>query len=113
MKKIDHNLKLLVEEGKKRGYLTYDDINKVLPAETMSQDKLDELLVLLDNAGIELLDEERPGEQDVTEEPIAGEEPFEEKPEALEPEEKPSYIDDPVRLYLTQMGEIPLLSRVE
>lgn len=113
MKKTDQNLKALIEEGKKRGYLTYDDINKVIPADTMSQEKLDELLVLLDNAGIELLDEERPGEQDVTEEPIAGEEPFEEKPEAVEPEEKPSYVDDPVRLYLTQMGEIPLLSRVE
>jgi RNA polymerase primary sigma factor len=112
MTKLNNDLKLLIESGKKRGFLTYDEINKVLPADMISQDKLDKLLTMIDDQGIELVDEERPFDHDVTEEPAKGED-GDAAPESAVPEEKVSHIDDPVRLYLTQMGEIPLLSRVE
>jgi RNA polymerase primary sigma factor len=111
MKKIDPSFKSLVEEGKRKGFITYDEINKVLPEETVSQEKLDELLTILNNEGIEIQEEEAVVDEAVIQEPVE-ELPKEEVEEPDKPE-KPVYIADPIRLYLVQMGEIPLLSRVE
>ncbi|MFA5793862.1 MAG: RNA polymerase sigma factor RpoD [Candidatus Brocadiia bacterium] len=119
MKIVDKDLKHLIEEGKRKGHLTYSDVNKFLPADMASPDKLDHLLVLLDELGIELIDEDAgtedsaPAKETITEE----EAPTKNQDEVVEVLQKnqPSSdkIDDPVRMYLTQMGEIPLLSRSE
>ena len=106
---IETELQGLITEGKKQGYLTIDRVNKVIPNE-MSPDALEEVLLKLDEAGIELVDEAE-AEERAAEEQEAGE--GTEAPAATErfggaTSEK---IDDPVRMYLTQMGEIPLLSR--
>ena len=111
----------LIAKGKARGYLTYDEINKDLPAEAIDPDKLGSLLMTLDELAIDLIDE---SEVDSREKFADGTEPSAE--EAAEPtgndlkralrEELASErgrIDDPVRMYLTQMGEIPLLTRPE
>jgi RNA polymerase primary sigma factor len=119
MKIVDKDLKHLIEEGKKKGHLTYSDINKFLSPDMVSPDKLDNLIVLLDELGIELVDEDAPAEESPKE--ILGEEPPVIKvtpdDEATESIQKTGHagdkIDDPVRMYLTQMGEIPLLSRAE
>ena len=108
---IETELQGLIDLGKKRGYLTIDKINKVFPDE-MSPESLEEVLLKLDEAGIELLDEaeaeERRAEEQENEDDSDGNasSPATEKT-ALAIEK----IDDPVRMYLTQMGEIPLLSR--
>ena len=116
---LDASVKKLIAKGKQRGYVTYDEMNDDLPDEAVSPDKLDALLMTLDEMGIELRDEaETPSEgrdrfRDGTEEETVelAKRALEEAEEELEPDTK--RIDDPVRMYLTQMGEIPLLKREE
>jgi RNA polymerase primary sigma factor len=120
MEKIDEGLKNLVDTGKSKGFLTYDQVNDYLPDEAVSPEKLDNLLMALEEQGIELIDEaeaqardgksEEPGTEGEQVEVNAEEE--EEGLSFLEDEDESSRrIDDPVRMYLTQMGEIPLLTR--
>ncbi|MFP4104461.1 MAG: RNA polymerase sigma factor RpoD [Phycisphaerae bacterium] len=109
----DASVKNIITLGKKRGYLTYEEMNEELPDESVSPDKLDSLLMMLDELGIELMDESS----------VEARESFEDASEdtkdssddssgsALDVDTK--RIDDPVRMYLTQMGEIPLLTRPE
>jgi RNA polymerase primary sigma factor len=114
---VDASVKKLIAKGKERGYLTYEEMNDDLPEEAVSPDKLDSLLMTLDELGIELIDESEVAQRGTfTEEPAAEEEPLEEeqpraKRAAVEDLETGKRIDDPVRMYLTQMGEIPLLTR--
>ncbi|MBE0537773.1 MAG: RNA polymerase sigma factor RpoD [Phycisphaerae bacterium] len=115
-------VKALIEKGKKKGYLTYEEMNDELPDEAITPNRLDSLLMTLDEMGIQLVDE---AEAQKKEEPdFEEEEEAEEADEAEELEEdvfleqqlsesEGRRIDDPVRMYLTQMGEIPLLSRDE
>jgi RNA polymerase primary sigma factor len=128
MKLAEGQIRALIEKGKKKGFLTYEEMNEQLPEEAVSPARLDRLLMTLDEMGIGLLDE-----ADI-EKHVEGEGEFassedsfdEEKPpganqvrndEILEKElvseEVTSRIDDPIRMYLTQMGEIPLLTRNE
>jgi RNA polymerase primary sigma factor len=118
-------IKALIEKGKKRGYLTYEEMNEQLPEEAVTPTRLDNLLMALDEMGITLMDEADVEKQMEEEEFEGGDEAFEREREAgkehlkedelLEREligvEPTHRIDDPVRMYLTQMGEIPLLVR--
>ncbi|MHC4730983.1 MAG: RNA polymerase sigma factor region1.1 domain-containing protein, partial [Planctomycetota bacterium] len=54
---FDPDVKLLIEEGRKKGFLTYEEINRVLPDDLVSSEKLDALLMHLDELGVQLLDE--------------------------------------------------------
>ena len=107
--KIDKQIKTLVDAGRKKGYLTYDDIHDLIPDDVASPDNLDGILMMLDEQGIELRDEDPdaefaadPGDDDSTTGTKAV--PQEEARER-------NRMDDPVRMYLTQMGQIPLLTR--
>ena len=115
--KLDDGLKALIEQGNVKGYLTYTQVNELLPDDAVNPEKLDQLLILLEEQGVELIDEGRgPGarsgprmvriETDSTMEvrdlDVNG---------IIEDEGDGKRIDDPVRMYLTQMGEIPLLNR--
>jgi RNA polymerase primary sigma factor len=109
---VDTSIKKIIAKGKKRGYLTYEEMNEDLPDEAVSPDKLDSLLMTLDEVGIELIDEmEAEKRRGFAEEPEANGKKKKSKRDDLEPVSK--RIDDPVRMYLTQMGEIPLLTRKE
>ncbi len=121
---FDPDVRLLIEEGRKKGYLTYEEINRVLPDDLVSPEKLDTLLTQLDEMGIQLLDEaevESEEEAESASDEEAEVAPAEDSEEDLPlPDETAPFgsgsaekIDDPVRMYLTQMGEIPLLSRDE
>ncbi|MCD4825695.1 MAG: RNA polymerase sigma factor RpoD [Phycisphaerae bacterium] len=111
---LEASVKKLITKGKERGYLTYEEMNKDLPDEAASPEKLDSLLMTLDELGIELVDEADVVEKDKfvdgTEKPAA-------KSKAAGTSEEIAMetrrVDDPVRMYLTQMGEIPLLKRSE
>ncbi len=119
MEKIDEGLKSLMDTGKSKGYLTYDQVNDYLPDEAVSPEKLDNLLMALEEQGIELVDEVEAQARDGKSEEAGAEaeqaEASAEEEEVLtfleEDDDSSRRIDDPVRMYLTQMGEIPLLTR--
>ena len=125
-------IKAMIEKGKKKGYLTYEEMNADLPEDLVSPARLDTLLTALDEMGISLIDEAdvdkhgapaeiaeedfEPVEAELPIEPVTEEEPVViEEDKLIEKEivesEQGRRIDDPVRTYLTQMGEIPLLNR--
>src|SRR5688500_8566620 len=116
--KLDEGLKALIESGKEKGYLTYSQVNEYLPDDAVNPEKLDQLLMVLEEQGIELIDETEAEEREA-----GPEAPRAEAAEAEMRDMDVSFveeesgdgrrIDDPVRMYLTQMGEIPLLSRNE
>ena len=103
MEKLDQGIKILIDHGKQQGYLTYDEMNDLLPEEAIAPDKLDNILMTLDELGIELVEE---AEDAPREQPTAAEEE-----KAVVKETRQKRVDDPVRMYLQQMGEIPLLTR--
>ena len=111
MEKLSPEIKQLIDEGKKKGYLTYDEMNRVLPDDVVSPEKLDSLLQMLDDLGIEMVDDTQGAGKEAFEEEEFDREDAEELEDLKSRTGSSEKIDDPVRMYLTQMGEIPLLSR--
>lgn len=107
----------LIAKGKAQGYLTYDQVNAYLPDEDVNPEKLDNLLSALEELGIELV-EEAPGDgfddEELRKAPTAEElQGKEAEPQLLAAEDLPKLSDDPIRMYLSQMAIIPLLTREE
>ena len=98
----------LIIVGKERGYLLFDEVNELLPAEVTSSEELDELFSSLGNAGIEVVESEDKYKEKKRLERVG------EGSEEPEFDLTPSPIDktsDPVRMYLREMGTVPLLTR--
>src|SRR3954465_10207669 len=110
MKYMEKDLQTLVCRGKSQGYLTYDDVNGYLPDQDVTPEKLDNLLVALEDMGIELVDKApvKPGQPKLKVFP-----PVDDQPSLIKPEEEKKLNSDPIRLYLSQMSTIPLLARAE
>src|SRR5689334_5995921 len=151
---VDARVNALIDLGKSRGFLTYEELNEKLPDEVVSPDKLDSLLMMIDEMGIRLIDEMDVDEfqskprarksqksavivaavttvvtttksgRNLT--PAVAIPPGKDESEAIDDDDDEEIdlnlekelaeastkrIDDPVRMYLTQMGEIPLLTR--
>ncbi len=103
--KFEHEIEGIIEVGKEKGYLTYGDVNDMLPDEIGSGDDLDDLITTIGTQGIDLLDSPKfPGDKD-----------FElEEGEDVELDLTPGTLEktnDPVRMYLREMGTVPLLTR--
>jgi RNA polymerase primary sigma factor len=99
---INEKIRQLIRHSKEQGYLTFDDINEALPESVENQEEIDNVLSILQNLEIEIL------EPDQVEDFKARQE------EAEEEESRTSQndiLDDPVRMYLKQMGQVPLLTR--
>jgi RNA polymerase primary sigma factor len=111
--KIDEGLKALLESGKDKGYLTYSQVNDYLPDDAVNPEKLDQLLLILEEHGIELIDESEAEEREGGAGAGLEEDQRNELDLSFMDDEDSRRIDDPVRMYLTQMGEIPLLKREE
>ncbi len=117
MDHFDKDLQDLIATGKSQGYLTYDEVNRYLPDEGINPEKLDNLLMALEEKGIELVDQ--PPAKAVDDEFSAGptaeelQQVVEEEPLPLSAADLPKLTDDPIRMYLSQMAQIPLLSREE
>ncbi len=107
---VDVQLQALIEKGKQQKYLTYDEVNAYLPDEDVNPEKLDNLLMALDEQGIELV-ETPPVAVDSPENQASLTSGLRIAPGTTEDAPKPS--DDPIRMYLSQMANIPLLSRSE
>ncbi len=117
--KFDEAIKILVEEGQTRGFLTFGDMSRLLEDQFVPPDQLDQVFVALEEAGVEVVDENEDSlESKVNAAAKTPAETVAEKAAAAEAAlarsvALPEKIDDPVRMYLTQMGEIPLLTRPE
>ncbi|MFN9785704.1 MAG: RNA polymerase sigma factor region1.1 domain-containing protein, partial [Planctomycetia bacterium] len=119
--KPDDIVKQLLEEGKRKGSLTYTQINNLLEDQFLPPDRMDAVITALEDAGVELIDdpETGPGQiADIEEDSSRVRMESDDSEDSDEPAEPlfpkgsiPEKIDDPVRMYLTQMGEIPLLTR--
>jgi RNA polymerase primary sigma factor len=118
---LDKDLQALVAKGKAQGYLTYDEVIEYLPDEAVNPDKLDNLLCAIEEQGIELTNRSREPEffepggrgssKTPAEDPALFETPDEAQARLVPPEEVAKWSSDPIRLYLSQMAEIPLLTR--
>ena len=100
--KYEHEIEGLIEVGKEKGYLTYGDVNDMLPDEVNAPDDLDDLITTIGTQGIDLLDGQK----------FHGEES--EDGEDVELDLTPGTLEktnDPVRMYLREMGTVPLLTR--
>ncbi len=112
--KADEGLKALLDSGKERGFLTYGQVNDYLPDDAVNPEKLDQLLLILEEHGIELIDESEAEEREAgPASPASREEVQVELDLSFIDDDDGKRVDDPVRMYLTQMGEIPLLKREE
>jgi len=113
MESLNQKIRQLAQKGKEKGYLTYEELNDMLPDDAdISPEKIDDILMMLDELGVDLIDEAEIENREVidseeVESFSEGDLGFGEVPTITEK------IDDPVRMYLTQMGEIPLLTRDE
>ncbi|MBF0425782.1 MAG: RNA polymerase sigma factor RpoD [Magnetococcales bacterium] len=122
------HMKRLIEHGKERGFLTFDEVNDVLPTNITSAEQIEDVVALLDNMGISLVDEpedaleEKPDDLDkIGDDKILEGEEME--IDDLDPADKRSPLDvgiddidlgktdDPVRMYLREMGSVELLTR--
>src|SRR5687767_1027653 len=119
MDQYEQELNDLIAKGKAQGYLTFDEVNAYLPDEDVSPEKIDNLLLALDELGIQLVD--RPPVVFADAESMASAPSADDMQRITETEaslhvpsdDMPKAGDDPIRMYLSQMAEIPLLSRDE
>jgi len=115
--KIDQTIEFLVEEGGRKGFLSYAEINNHLEDQFVPPERMDQLFMILEDQGIEVVDNS--DSSDTTTISVQGVGVSQGRSTSttssavLERVVTPERIDDPVRMYLTQMGEIPLLTRAE
>ncbi|HBJ36822.1 MAG TPA: RNA polymerase subunit sigma-70, partial [Planctomycetaceae bacterium] len=141
MQLMDKELDRLITQGKADGFLTFDAVNAYLPDEDVSPEKLDSLMLAIESLGIELVEAAPKSGSGVSKTPkvarprdtvrpindfdardrdevALSDEHDEERDESgdlvlLQPSDMAKPSDDPIRMYLSQMAEIPLLSREE
>ena len=111
MEKTQDHLRALIDLGRDKGYLTYTQVNEVLPEEDASPDRIDRLLIVLEEHGIELIDDSEAEERDGRDVRAVEIDARAESEVGYADDDDGRRTDDPVRMYLTQMGEIPLLKR--
>ena len=114
----DADLQALIAAGRAQGYLTFDQVNAYLPDEAVDPEKIDALLVALEERGIDLVDTAPEPQDAQAEAPAASAQKTVQKPVKPRRDEAittaPSNAaNDPIRMYLAQMAEIPLLTRHE
>ncbi|APH58122.1 RNA polymerase sigma factor rpoD [Granulibacter bethesdensis] len=106
------SVKRLIARGKERGYITFDELNAVLPSEQNSSEQIEDVMANLSEMGIQVVESE---ETEESGEPAAraerAEETEDEERSGNVDEESLGRTDDPVRMYLREMGSVELLSR--
>ena len=114
----------MIARAKKRGYITYEELNEALPQDQMSSDQLEDIMSALSEMGVNIVESEEAGE-DGDEKPAAAAAADDDEPDAISGEvddvasapsvgakkETMDRTDDPVRMYLREMGAVELLSR--
>jgi RNA polymerase primary sigma factor len=107
-------VKDLLEAGKQKGFLTYDEVNDALPADIVSSDQIDDVMSMFGDNEIEIVDAQKAAQTAEVKPTVAATEEGEKKEEEEEKEEEDEpggKSNDPVRLYLRKMGSVSLLTR--
>ena len=111
MDKVGIAVKRLIQKGKERGYITYGELNQALPSDQMTSEQIEDVMTSLSEMGVNVIESEE------SEEPAAEPAPAEEEAEGEAPAvagnvgDDVGRTDDPVRMYLREMGSVELLSR--
>jgi len=103
-------VKRMIAKAKERGYISYDELNAALPTEEMSSEKIEDVMTMLSEMGINVIDGDEPEDAEAKDEDEEDEEQEEFK-STVEKKETGDRTDDPVRMYLREMGSVELLSR--
>ena len=117
----DQAVKRMIKLAKKRGFVTHEEINEVLPSEEVTSDQIEDVFAMLNDMGINVVEQEE-AEADATEEKAESEDEEEAGTDLVEAtrsalpttttaKEPTDRTDDPVRMYLREMGSVELLSR--
>jgi RNA polymerase primary sigma factor len=107
---VDAAVKKLLETGKERGFVTYDDLNNALPPDDVSSEQIEDTMTQLSELGINVVENEEAEETEDTPE-AEGTETVEKAKPANDDSQDLGRTDDPVRMYLREMGSVELLSR--
>ena len=99
----------MVARGKERGYVTYDELNKALPSDEVNSEQIEDTMTMLSEMGINVIENEESEESASEEQPAAA--PTTTTTQATVGEDDLGRTDDPVRMYLREMGSVELLSR--
>ena len=110
------SIKKLIAKAKKKGYVTYDELNEALPSDQMSPDQIEDIQTAISEMGVQIVetDEEAEAESEVEEIVPNGKAPEKDAKKTAAATKKPATgerTDDPVRMYLREMGAVELLSR--
>ena len=101
---LTETVKTLLHLSQEHGYITYDDINDILP-DNLSPEDLDALLTKLRSLDVEIVMDQAEAERSERKQPEQS------QPEEAEDDSRLEILDDPVRMYMNQMGKVPLLTR--
>ncbi|MCR9146470.1 MAG: RNA polymerase sigma factor RpoD [Rhodobacteraceae bacterium] len=104
-------VKKMIGEARERGFITYDQLNKVLPPEQVSSEQIEDVMSMLSEMGINIIEEEEAEEEEQKTTAVAEIGRKGELTLGSGKEEKLDRTDDPVRMYLREMGSVELLSR--
>ncbi|MBL8564679.1 MAG: RNA polymerase sigma factor RpoD [Hyphomicrobiaceae bacterium] len=108
----DAAVKRMIRAAKQRGYVTLDELNSVLPSEETSPEQIEDIMSMLNEMGINVVESEEEGNDTAKTAKDEEAEPSENLPIKVESEKTPAdRTDDPVRMYLREMGQVELLSR--
>jgi RNA polymerase primary sigma factor len=104
----DAAVKKMIKAAKARGWVTHEELNKVLPSEEFSADQIEDVMSQLNEMGINVVDEPEEAEAEESREVVVRDDG---KPPVTNTREDADRTDDPVRMYLREMGSVELLSR--
>jgi RNA polymerase primary sigma factor len=103
---VNKDVKKLLQKAKERGYVTYDEINEAMPQDQVNSEQIEDTMAMLSEMGINVVESEDEAEETTEEKPSTSKELA-----TTTPKEELDRTDDPVRMYLREMGSIELLSR--
>ena len=109
----DASIKKLIARAKRRGVITYDELNEALPQDQMSSEQIEDIMAAISEMGVNIVesDEDAVDPEERKAEDAEDEEAVDERPDLVKKKETVERTDDPVRMYLREMGAVELLSR--
>lgn len=110
----DASIKKLIARAKRRGIITYDELNEALPQDQMSSEQIEDIMAAISEMGVNIVESDEDAvdpEEKAQDDELDEAETTEERPDVIKRKETVERTDDPVRMYLREMGAVELLSR--